>query len=98
MPYAIAAFVPGFYASEWVLNKRVGDSMNKEIPNNVQRVVKVVFFVVLATAFVWRANTYSDPRGFTGVPQTFLCLTGLLFGIIAFSIGLGHGELDPETE
>jgi hypothetical protein len=44
---------------------------------------------------VWRANTYSDPRGFTGVPQTFLCLTGLLFGIIAFSIGLGHGEPDP---
>ena len=76
----------------------MGVCMNKELPSNVQRVVKVAIFVVLAAAFVWRANTYTDPRGFTGVPQTFLCLTGLLFGIIAFCIGLGHGEPDPETE
>ena len=72
--------------------------MNKEIPSNVQRVLKVVFFLTLAGLFVWRANSYTDPRGFTGLPQTFLCLTGLIFGIIAFSIGLGHGEPEPETE
>ena len=72
--------------------------MNRELPSNVQRVVKTAFFAALAIAMVWRANCYVDPRGFTGVPQTFLCLTGLIFGIIAFSIGLGHGEPDPETE
>ena len=78
--------------SEWVLN------MNKEIPSNVQRVIKVAFFTALAAIFVWRANSYTDPRGFTGVPQTFLCLTGLIFGVIAFSIALGYGGPDPETE
>jgi hypothetical protein len=98
VPYAIAAFVPGFYAGQWVLNKRMGVSMNREVLGNVQRIVKVMFFAALAAAFVWRANTYSDPRGFTGVPQALLCLTGLLFGIIAFCIGLGYGASDAETE
>lgn len=80
------------FTSEWVTK------VNKEISSNVQRVLKVLFFAALGAAMVWRANVYVDPRGFTGVPQAFLCLTGLIFGIIAFSIGLGHGEPEPETE
>jgi hypothetical protein len=72
--------------------------MNKELPASVVRVAKVIFFAALASLMVWRANYYTDPRGFTGIPQVFLCLTGVLFGFTAFSFGLGHGEPDPETE
>ena len=78
--------------SEWVLY------MNKELPQNVQRIIKVIFFVAIGSLLVWRANSYIDPRGFTGLPQVFLCVTGIIFGLIAFSIGLGYGEPDPETE
>lgn len=46
---------------------------------------------------VWRANHYDDPAGYTGMPQLFLCLTGLLFGFTALSIGLGFGEPEPES-
>ena len=61
----------------------------------VQRVLSVVFFSALAILMVWRANCYTDPSGYTGMPQTFLCLTGLLFGFTAFSIGLGYDEPEP---
>jgi hypothetical protein len=47
---------------------------------------------------VWRANCYTDPSGYSGMPQTFLCLTGFIFGFTAFSIGLGYGEPEPQTE
>lgn len=62
----------------------------------VQRVLYVVFFAALATAMVWRANCYTDPAGYTAMPQLFLCVTGLVFGFTAFSIGLGYGDPDPE--
>jgi hypothetical protein len=71
--------------------------MNKEISNAVMRVIKVLFFAALASLMVWRANSYTDPRGFTGVPQVFLCLTAIFLGIIAFSIGLGYGGDEPEA-
>ena len=64
----------------------------------VQRVLSVVFFGALACVMVWRANCYTDPAGYTGMPQTFLCLTGFIFGFTAFSIGLGYGEPEPQTE
>ena len=64
----------------------------------VQRVLSVVFFGALACVMVWRANCYTDPAGYTGMPQTFLALTGFIFGFTAFSIGLGYGEPEPQTE
>ena len=64
----------------------------------IQRVLCVLFFGALACLLVWRANCYTDPSGHTGMPQTFLCLTGFIFGFTAFSIGLGYGEPDPQTE
>ena len=64
----------------------------------VQRVLSVLFFSALACVLVWRANCYTDPSGYSGMPQTFLCLTGFIFGFTAFSIGLGYGEPEPQTE
>ncbi len=71
--------------------------MNYEFPSYVRRAVKVFVFAAFATLMVWRANVYVDPGGFTWIPQLFLCLTALLFGFIAFSIGLGLGGADSET-
>ena len=72
--------------------------MTKENLKIVQRVFCVLFFAGLAGLMVWRANSYIDPAGYTGMPQLFLCLTGLIFGFTAFSIGLGYGEPESETE
>ncbi len=72
--------------------------MTNENLKIVQRVLSVLFFAALATAMVWRANCYVDPEGYTGVPHIFLCLTGFLFGFIAFSISLGHSEPERATE
>ena len=71
--------------------------MTKELLKIVQRILSVLFFGGLSALMVWRANSYIDPRGYTGMPQLFLCLTGLVFGFTAFSIGLGYGE-DPDPE
>jgi hypothetical protein len=64
----------------------------------VQRVLCVFVFATLAGLMIWRANCYVDPGGYTGMPQTFLCLTGFVFGFTAFSIGLGLAEPDPQTD
>ena len=70
------------------------DKMKNEILNHVVRAAKVAFFLVLAGLAVWRANSYSDPSG--TLPQVFLCLTAMVLGFTAFSIGLDMGE--PDTE
>ena len=70
--------------------------MKTETLNVLRRIACVLFFAVLASVMVWRANSYVDPSGYTGVPQLFLCITGFIFGFTAFSIGLGFGE--PTTE
>ncbi len=66
--------------------------MTNETLNVIRRTAAMLFFGLLASAMVWRANSYIDPAGYTGMPQLFLCLTGLIFGFTAFSIGLGYGK------
>ena len=66
--------------------------MKIETLNVLRRIACVLFFALLGSLMVWRANCYVDPAGYTGMPQTFLCLTGFVFGFTAFSIGLGFGE------
>lgn len=70
--------------------------MKNETLDILRRVACVVFFALMASLMVWRANCYVDPAGYTGMPQLFLCLTGLMFGFTAFSIGLGYGEPTAE--
>ncbi len=72
--------------------------MKNETLNVIRRTACVIFFGLLASVMVWRANCYVDPAGYTGMPQLFLCLTGLIFGFTAFSISLGFGEPEPEME
>lgn len=72
--------------------------MTNENLKIIQRVLSVLFFAALSAVMVWRANSYIDPAGYTGMPQLFLCLTGVLFGFTAFSIGLGYGAPEPELK
>ncbi len=66
--------------------------MKNETMNLIRRTVSVLFFGLLASVMIWRANGYVDPAGYTTMPQLFLCLTGLIFGFTAFSLSLGSGE------
>lgn len=76
------------------MKNEMKNEVKREILNHVQRAGKVAFLLSLSALAVWRANSYHDPRGI--LPQVFLCLTAMVLGFTAFSIGLGLG--DAETD